>query len=723
MGDKEGASSGGGVGVSATSGGGGAATKVPKLTRDHIFHSLPPYSGRHNVGYMEIEVPVEKPRHFSDIQRDGDYALRLDTVLFAIYYPSDLSTDCDGPPAGSSSASSSQEQQEQQAQKQKQPSSKKLRKSRNKDLAKARVPWLSRPRLLTSGGYAKWFHIPSPPITAYLFATCMFTELPAIRNAPLLQPASSSPPKVASPSASPDGRTFESSGSSRTTGKGGSGEGREDGAAPFPVIFFSHGLGGTRTVCSAVCGELASHGYVVVAMEHRDGSCARTFVNVAPQESDGANTPAAGTDDSRPPPTRIKRKKGGVDYYVVDYLFPEGNPWDTAPNNDRGVDTAMRSAQLDMRLAEIREVHRVVGLLNAGRGEEVARANLRRKGNRASSSRGLDGVDWASWRGRLRLDRDVTAMGHSFGGTTTIRLLRHPGTHFEWVGQGILLDTWGMPILEDENDEKVEEKADDTGTDTETGADTNKASTPRSSSSNSNRSGHSMGQCQRGRHGECAKPLLSVGSEAFMYWQPNRRALDRVCAEARRHGQPAWSLTLRGTAHLSQTDFGLLFPRMQTYVMKTTIDPRRAIDLTTGLVLDFIDTVSSAPRLTEMRELEELPVVHKPKAKYIGSALKIRHELTLRAKGWTRRHGGAKLQKKRPEPKRNKKEINKTESSEGLGGAAAGVECDEEIEEEQEEDDTLTGLEEGVEAEEIWVHVTPEAAVMERLRHAQGAMH
>ncbi|KAK8048188.1 hypothetical protein PG994_009918 [Apiospora phragmitis] len=667
-----------GVGVSSPSVGGAPPTQVvvPKLTRDHVFHSLPPYSGKHTVGYLEIEVPVEKPRHFSDIQRDGHFALRLDTVLFAIYYPF---RSLDGLDCSS--------------------------RCRRKQLGKARVPWLSRPRYWTSAGYAKWFKIPSPPVAAYLFATCMFTELPAIRNAPLLQPSKSSTlPKAAHANMVPDDKPRESR-SSEPAEDDDVNDGSCDDTTPFPVVFFSHGLGGTRTVCSAVCGELASHGYVVVAMEHRDGSCARTFVNLAPAPARPTTVGEAGASDARPPPTRVKKKRGGVDYYVVDYLFPEGNTWDTAPNNDRGVDTAMRSAQLDMRLAEIREAHRVVGLLNAGRGQEVADVNLRHKGNRGASSRGLEGVDWAGWKGRLRLDRDVTAMGHSFGGTTTIRLLRHPGPHFAWVGQGVLLDTWGMPILDDENDKKVGESE----TDTDTGAETktNSPPPPPSNSSSSNNS-----QCQKGRHGECAKPLLSIGSEAFVYWRPNRTAIDRVCAETRRNGQPAWALTLRGTAHLSQTDFGVLFPRLQSWAMKTTIDPRRAIDLTAGLVLDFIGLVSSMSpspessngngndmggrlalqpqqRLSQMKALDSLPVVHKPKAKKIGSALKIRHELTVRAKGWARRHGGGKT-------KQNKKKN------------------------EDEDDDTLTGLEEGVEADEIWVHVTPEPAVMERLRQAEG---
>ena len=43
-------------------------------------------------------------------------------------------------------------------------------------------------------------------------------------------------------------------------------------------MVFSHGLGGTRNAYSHLTGSLASHGLVVVAPEHRDGSAPISFI-------------------------------------------------------------------------------------------------------------------------------------------------------------------------------------------------------------------------------------------------------------------------------------------------------------------------------------------------------------------------------------------------------------------------------------------------------------
>jgi hypothetical protein len=48
--------------------------------------------------------------------------------------------------------------------------------------------------------------------------------------------------------------------------------------ARWPLVLFSHGLAGTRTTYSQWCGNLASEGHVVLALEHRDGSGPIVFV-------------------------------------------------------------------------------------------------------------------------------------------------------------------------------------------------------------------------------------------------------------------------------------------------------------------------------------------------------------------------------------------------------------------------------------------------------------
>lgn len=77
----------------------------------------------------------------------------------------------------------------------------------------------------------------------------------------------------------------------------------------FPLLIFSHRLGGTITTYSPVCGEFSSYRFVVVAIEHRDGSGPRMFVNLHPKfASENVDT------------TKTDRERG---WTMINYVFPK----------------------------------------------------------------------------------------------------------------------------------------------------------------------------------------------------------------------------------------------------------------------------------------------------------------------------------------------------------------------------------------------------------------
>jgi len=214
-------------------------------------------------------------------------------------------------------------------------------------------PWVSRPVALAAEGYARFAHINNYFIrgifTVALWAIAGSNTIPAKVDVPLY--SNESDPDVDN--------------SSRNNG-------------PFPVIIFSHGMASSRTSYSQYCGELASRGYIVVAIEHRDGSSPATVV-----KKEG----------------ELQKNLLGI---TMAYLQEE-------PHVEM---LDLKKGQLKLRQAEIEETVKVLRRINDGQGGEMFEANTRHEGQYLKR-----------WEGKLDMDQVIMA-GHSYGATGALQALK-----------------------------------------------------------------------------------------------------------------------------------------------------------------------------------------------------------------------------------------------------------------------------------------------------------
>lgn len=153
----------------------------------------------------------------------------------------------------------------------------------------------------------------------------------------------------------------------------------------WPTVIFSHGLGGGRNTYSHLAGSLASHGVVVICPEHRDGSSVITFVRVP------------GAQDR----FFIRNRRRVVPYTHVPHVeTPE--TW------------AMRDHQLRIRLWELGLVHQAVLALNSGC-QTITNMNLSTPKSSMEQFRDLLHVNEPG---------SIIWAGHSFGAATITQLLK-----------------------------------------------------------------------------------------------------------------------------------------------------------------------------------------------------------------------------------------------------------------------------------------------------------
>ncbi|KAL2842197.1 hypothetical protein BJY01DRAFT_216932 [Aspergillus pseudoustus] len=331
---------------------------MPGLSKE-----LPPYTGPCRVGAVDIEAPCDgRLIHAATHLCNGQAAFQLDTVLFTLYYPAE----------------------------------------QNAPVTKPQHRWLLEPARIRGEGFARFVNL-SNWVVDRVFAFLLWALVGSIRI-----PADVDVPLRDPNAAVPGSRIDLTSASTDHLLASHLGHEDEGPAARYPVVVFSHGMAASRTDYTQLCGELASRGYVVAAIEHRDGSGPGSVV----RRGGGRHGTVLATDANRPRPGHghgHRHRHGhrrSRSMRMRNVLHFGSHHLQHDPPLDRAT---LQQTQLAFRQAEMEETVRVLRMLDAGEGRNVYRHNARG-----------EGMHLAGWKGRLDVERMILA-GHSYGATGALR--------------------------------------------------------------------------------------------------------------------------------------------------------------------------------------------------------------------------------------------------------------------------------------------------------------
>lgn len=183
--------------------------------------------------------------------------------------------------------------------------------------------------------------------------------------------------------------------------------------APFksnekcPVIIFSHGLGAFRTLYSAICAEMASQGFIVASVEHRDQSASATYYFCEKPESERSNA-------------SLTKSSGATHQSLVkEWMYYRALQHGESEFPLRNKQVKQRADECILALDKLTEINSGISVQN------VLETHF----------------DWSTLTNSMDLCR-IAVMGHSFGGATVIEALCKE-VKFKC---GVALDSWMTPL-------------------------------------------------------------------------------------------------------------------------------------------------------------------------------------------------------------------------------------------------------------------------------------
>ncbi|KAK2623882.1 hypothetical protein QTJ16_006516 [Diplocarpon rosae] len=336
----------------------------------------------------------------------------------------------------------------------------------------------------------------------------------------------------------------------------------------WPVMIFSHGLGGSRNAYSHLVGSIASHGMIVIAPEHRDGSTPVSYIR---------NLPSKNSNSYKPSGKKASR--------TIEYTKLSHTP---SPDVEAG-----RNAQLKVRLWELGTIHD--SLLKLDQGTPLT--------NLSTSS-----VPLTPFTSQMDVHSPgkITFAGHSFGAATVAQFVKStfyaprtssapdtytplflPSSRSPITSQItpqtplVLLDVWCLPLRAE-----------------------------------STRWLWNLPFPCYASTGPGGAALLAVESQAFFKWRAHLNVTKNLLSPD--PSSDVHQYTLGGTntpiiqpnlfyadksAHLSQSDFGVLFPWLTKRIFGSE-EPERVVKLNVRAILQVLRNQGIEVSKTSERDLE-----------------------------------------------------------------------------------------------------------------------